>query len=72
MSTKDNDHLEQIRDDFKFLLSFVPETDPGRIDDDLMPMFYVTGSYQGDVDIANRASKIMEKYGINKDEINGQ
>lgn len=60
----DNNILSEIRKDIAFLLSFVPAKHPDEVDAGLAPMFYVTGSYNGDVDLAARVSEIVERYGV--------
>jgi hypothetical protein len=60
----DESILEQIRKDISFLLSFVPAKDPSQVEKGLAPMFYVTGTYDGDVELARRAQEIQARYGI--------
>lgn len=63
----DESILEQIKEDIIFLLSFVPAKDPKQVEKGLAPMFYVTGTYEGDVELAKRAQEIQNRYGIIED-----
>lgn len=58
------DTTEQVRADIEFLLSFAPATDPDQVSEGLAPMFYITGTYEGDVKLARRVHEICERYGI--------
>lgn len=63
-----NDNLlKQIREDIKFLLSFTPATDPDDVDPGLAPMFYITGTYEGDVSLAKRVQEICDRYDVAED-----
>jgi len=55
---------EEIQEDIRFLLSFVPAKKPEEVEDGLSPMFYLTLTYKGDVALAKRVAAICEKYGI--------
>jgi hypothetical protein len=59
--------LEQIKEDIKFLLSFAPARDPKKVEKGLAPMFYVTGTYDGDVALAKKAQEIQIRYGVIED-----
>ncbi len=60
----DENLLKQIQEDLEFLVSFAPAKDPLKVEQGLAPMFYVTGSYNGDVALATRVQKICERYGL--------
>lgn len=55
---------DQVRKDIEFLLSFVPATKSAQVSEGLAPMFYVTGTYEGDVKLATRVQEICERYDI--------
>ena len=55
---------DQVRKDIEFLLTFVPATDPAKVVKGLAPMFYITGTYEGDVKLAKRAKAIIERYDV--------
>lgn len=59
-----NETADKVRKDIEFLLSFVPATEPMQVREGLAPMFYVTGSYDGDITLANRVQEICERYDI--------
>jgi len=59
---------EQVRKDIEFLLTFVPATDPAKVVKGLAPMFYVTGTYEGDVELAKKAKAIIDRYDIEVDD----
>jgi hypothetical protein len=62
-----NDNLlKQIREDIKFLLSFTPATSPDDVDPGLAPMFYVTGTYEGDVNLARQVQEICDRYDVDE------
>lgn len=67
MSKEDNG--TRLRDDLKFLLSFAPAQSPEHVVDGLAPMFYVTLTYKGDLELAERVADIRRRYGIDLDEI---
>ena len=46
-----------------------PARTAAEVSEGLQQMFYVTGSYQGDVEMAQRIEEIMGRYGIDTDEI---
>jgi hypothetical protein len=56
--------LEQVKEDVEFLLSFTPASDPSEVAPDLAPMFYVSGTYEGDIEIAKKVQIIRERYDI--------
>jgi len=56
--------LEEVRDDIEFLLSFTPASDPSEVVEGLAPMFYISGTYEGDVEIAERVHEIRDRYDI--------
>lgn len=58
------DVLEQVKEDIKFLLSFTPASDPTEVEQGLAPMFYITGTWEGDVELAKKVHAIRERYGI--------
>lgn len=55
---------ETIRQDIEFLLRFIPATDPKQVEQGLAPMFYITGTYEGDVSLATKVKEICDRYGI--------
>lgn len=59
-----NDFLEQIQKDIELLLTFVPARRPEDVEKGLAPMFYVTGTYEGDKKLATQVADICERYGI--------
>lgn len=62
--------IKQLKSDISFLLQFVPALTPDEVKDGLSIMFYVTGSYEGDLKLAKRIDKIRKSYEINEsDEI---
>lgn len=56
--------LEQVKEDVEFLLEYMPATDPSQVVDGLASMFYVTGTYEGDVALATRIRDIRERYDV--------
>lgn len=58
------DILEKVKNDITFLLSLAPASDPKDVVPNLSPMFYVTGTYEGDVDLAGRIKEIKDRYDI--------
>ena len=58
-----------ITEDIKFLLSFAPATNVKDVHPGLMPMFYLTGSYDGDVALVQRIQSVVERYNIDVDTI---
>ena len=56
--------LTQVKEDVEFLLEFMPAKDPSQVAEGLAPMFYVTGTYEGDVELAGRVRDIRERYEI--------
>jgi len=64
MSNVLDETAEHIRKDIEFLLRFIPATDPAQVEQGLAPMFYITGTYEGDVDLATKVKTICDRYGI--------
>lgn len=60
---------EQLINDIKFLLSFAPAERPEQVESGLSPMFYVTGNYEDDRDIAVKIQQIRDRHGIEAGEI---
>lgn len=60
---------DQMKDDIRFLISFAPARTTDEVAEGLQSMFYVTGSYEGDVALAQRVEDIVSRYGIDFDEI---
>ena len=58
------DVLEQVKEDIKFLLDFTPASDPSEVVPGLAPMFYITGTYEGDMQLAERVHEIRDRYDI--------
>lgn len=58
------DVLEQVRKDIEFLLSFTPASDPSEVESGLAPMFYITLTYEGDVELAEKVKVIRDRYDI--------
>jgi hypothetical protein len=56
--------LEQVKEDVEFLLRFTPADHPTKVEPDLAPMFYVTGTYEGDLRLAEKVQGIRERYDI--------
>jgi hypothetical protein len=54
----------QIKEDFEFLLSFAPGHDVDDLPEGLGPMFYLTGTYEGDYKIVKRISEIVDRYNL--------
>jgi hypothetical protein len=54
----------QLKEDIKFLLSFVPARNTEEVTEGLSPMFYVTNTYAGDVELAKRVGEILRRYDI--------
>jgi len=48
--------IKELEDDCKFLLAFAPF---GHTPENLSPMFYKTGTYEGDVELCERIKKIQ-------------
>lgn len=53
-----------MKKDIAFLLSFAPCDDPSEVPEGLSPMFYFTGTYEGDLANAERIAEIKARYGI--------
>ena len=53
----------QAYEDVRFLLSFVPEhlKDKSKIEEGMLPMFYTTLSYEGDLKLAEQVEKIRQR-----------
>ena len=60
------DILEDVKDDIKFLLALAPATNPTDVEPNLAPMFYQTGTYEGDVELVSRVKDIMDRYDIHE------
>jgi len=59
------DHiLEQVKEDVEFLLTFTPADNPAKVEPNLAPCFYVTGTYEGDLVLAEKVMGIRERYDI--------
>lgn len=58
--------LEDVKDDIRFLLKLAPASDPRDVEPNLSPMFYVTGSYEGDVELVTRIRDIRDRYDIHE------
>ena len=56
--------LEKVKEDVEFLLKFTPADNPTQVEPNLAPMFYVTGTYEGDLALAERVQSIRERYDI--------
>lgn len=54
----------KVKEDMEFLLSFTPTDDPDAIPSGLAEMFYITQTYEGDVELAKRVHEIRDRYGI--------
>lgn len=66
---EDKDLLETIKSDIKFLASFLPGHLVSDVEKGLSAMFYVTGTYEGDVELMKRVEEIYERYGIDPTEM---
>lgn len=53
---------EDFRKDMEFLLNFVPTTDPDLVVPDLLSFNYLTGRYEGDLQLVTRIKEIVDKY----------
>ena len=59
--------LEEVKDDIRFLLKLAPSAlDPKDVEPDLSPMFYFTGSYEGDLELITRIRDIRDRYDIHE------
>ena len=59
------DHiLKQVKEDIEFLLDFTPASNPSEVAPNLAAMMYVTGTYEGDIALAERVQGIRERYDI--------
>lgn len=59
--------LEDVKDDIRFLLKLAPSAlDPNDVVPNLAPMFYVTGSYEGDVKLISRIQDIRKRYDLHE------
>ena len=58
------DATDKVHADIEFLLSFVPATRPDQVTEGLAPMFYITGTYEGDLELARKVQEICERYDI--------
>jgi len=52
----------QLKQDIAFLLSFAPVEEPESVPEGLSPMFYFTGTHEGDIKIAQRIADIKARY----------
>lgn len=52
----------QLKQDIAFLLSFAPVEEPNAVPKGLSPMFYFTGTHEGDTKIAQRIANIKARY----------
>lgn len=52
----------QLKEDIEFLLSFSPCDAPEDVPEGLNPMFYFTGTYEGDKELAERIAEIRNRY----------
>jgi len=57
----------QLEQDIKFLLSFVPCDSPDDVPEGLNPMFYFTGTCEGDREIARKISDIRSRYNVDQE-----
>jgi hypothetical protein len=57
-------NIDQVKDDISFLLSFVPATHPDDIEEDMFSSYYMTGSYDTEVELINRVRDIVVRYEI--------
>lgn len=55
---------DQLKADIEFLLSFLPATEVTEVEEGLSAFFYITNTYEGDVKIMQRVSKIKQRYGV--------
>lgn len=53
-----------MKKDIAFLLSFAPCDDPSEVPEGISPMFYFSGTYEGDLAIAERIADIKSRHGI--------
>ena len=59
--------LEEVKDDIRYLLKLAPSAlDPNDVEPNLAPMFYVIGSYEGDLELITRIRDIRERYDIHE------
>lgn len=56
--------LEQVKEDIEFLLTFTPASNPSKVVPDLADMFYITGTYEGDKELAEKVQDICTRYDI--------
>ena len=56
--------LKQVKTDVEFLLTFTPASNPSEVVPNLAPMMYVTGTYEGDIKLAEKVQDIRERYDI--------
>lgn len=55
---------EQAIKDMNFLLSFAPATCPSEVAPGLFAACYLTGTYEGDVKVAERVKEIVDRHGL--------
>lgn len=58
-----------ITEDIKFLLQFAPATNVDDVHSGLLPMMYLTGSYDGDKALVQRVQDVIARYNIDVDSI---
>lgn len=58
--------LEEVKDDIRFLLTLAPASNPDDVEPNLSKMFYVTGSYEGDVALVSRIKDIRDRYDLHE------
>lgn len=49
----------QVKQDLEYLLKFVPATDPQQVQPDLPSVCYITGTFEGDIEVAERVKNIV-------------
>jgi len=54
----------ETKEDMEFLLNFVPATDPIQVQEGLVSVCYITGEFAGDVKLAEKIKKIIDKYSL--------
>lgn len=56
--------FETIQSDIEFLVSFLPARRVKDVEPGWAPMFYITGTYEGDIAIMQRIEEICQKYNL--------
>ena len=59
----------QLKNDILFLLSFVPALNKDAVIPDLCATFYFTGSFNGDLELVSKIENIVNRYGVDVDEV---